>query len=529
MFNLHNISYIHPNKDVLFTNINFNVNSHDKIALVGNNGSGKSTLLRLMAKKLVPTAGQVVSEAKVYYVPQIYGQYDSYTIAEVLGIADKIHALNQILAGNTSDQYFEILDNDWQIEDRCIAALQKWEIPYANIHCKIGELSGGEKTKVFLAGMHLNEVDIILMDEPSNHLDSHTRTQLYKFVESTKQALIIVSHDQQLLNLMKKTYELSRGQIKIYGGNYDFFRQQKEIELEAHTSHIQSKEKDLRKAREQERKTIARLEKTDARGKHKQEKAGVSRIMMNTLRNTAENSTSRAKDVHRNKITDMSADLSTLRSEHPPLPTIKLKLESSSLHKGKTLYRVKDLNIKIAGKLLWDKHIEFNIESGERISLKGNNGSGKTTLINILLGKITTFEGQLTASNVTSVYFDQNYSLLDEKKSIYEMAQSFNVGGLEEHEVKTRLDRFLFPSDTWGNLCSTLSGGQRMKLILCGLTMWEKSPDILFLDEPTNNVDIQSMEILIHSLSDYNGTLIVVSHDETFLNQLNISRTISLT
>ncbi|MGO3109344.1 MAG: ABC-F family ATP-binding cassette domain-containing protein [Sphingobacterium sp.] len=528
MINLHKISYIHPNKDVLFTNINFNVDPSDKIALVGDNGSGKSTLLRLIAQKITPTAGQVVANSLVYHIPQLYGQYDHFTVVQTLGIANKIHALHQILGGALTEEYFEALDNDWQIENRCIETFQKWALPEECMHRKMDQLSGGEKAKVLLSGIHLHNADVILMDEPSNHLDGETRQLLYQFVETTKQALVIASHDRKLLNFMNKTYELNRGQLKLYGGNYDFFRLQKENDLVAQSAQIQSKEKDLRKARQQERKTAERMERSDVRGKQKQTNSGLSRIMMNTLRNNAENSTSKVKDIHRHKISGITDELTTLRSAQSLSSRIKLDIENSALHHGKILYHAEGLNIKIGGKELWKKNIDLHIESGERISLEGANGSGKTTLINLLLGKAIPSKGKLTTAPVTPVYFDQNYSLLEENKSIYEMAQSFNDGGLEEHEVKTRLSRFLFPNDTWNNPCSTLSGGQRMKLILCGLTVRENAPDVLFMDEPTNNVDIQSMEILTNSLIDYKGTLIVVSHDKTFLEQLNISRKIQL-
>ena len=204
MINLQKISYTHPNKDILFTNINITINPSDKIALVGNNGSGKSTLLQLIAKKLIPTSGQIINNSKVYYIPQIYGQYDHYTVAEALGIADKLHAMREIIQGSVSEKHFELLDNDWQIEDKCIEALKKWEIPENNMFRKIGQLSGGQKTKVFLAGTELHNADILLMDEPSNHLDSHSRNLLYNCIESTNHGLMIVSHDRQLLNLTKK-------------------------------------------------------------------------------------------------------------------------------------------------------------------------------------------------------------------------------------------------------------------------------------------------------------------------------------
>lgn len=301
MLILQNLSYIHPHKELLFDNINLVAHHHDKIALIGNNGAGKSTLLKLMAKELQPAGGQLKVDAKPYYVPQIFGQYNHLTIAQALRIEDKLDALKEILNGEVTEANLNLLDDDWTIEERCKEALNYWQLTNLALTQKMETLSGGQKTKVLLAGMSIHQPQLILLDEPSNHLDTSARQQLYDFIQYTSGTLIVVSHDRKLLNLLDTVCELSKHGITVYGGNYDFYAEQKQIENNALAQDMQSKEKALRKAKEKERETIERQQKLDARGKMKQEKAGVARIVMNTLRNSAENSTAKLKSVHTEK------------------------------------------------------------------------------------------------------------------------------------------------------------------------------------------------------------------------------------
>ena len=313
MLILQNISYTHPSKDLLFSDINLTVNNHEKTALIGNNGVGKSTLLKIIASELQPSSGQINIDAEPYYVPQIFGQFNHLTIAQALRIEGKLNALKDILNGNTSEENFNLLNDDWTIEDRCKEALNFWQLDGLDLSQKMETLSGGQKTKVFLAGISIHQPELVLLDEPSNHLDVSGRQLLYSFIKSTKSTLIVVSHDRKLLNLLDTICELSKHGVKVYGGNYDFYKEQKQIENNALSQDIQSKEKELRKAKEKERETLERQQKLDSRGRGKQEKAGVARIMLNTLRNNAENSTSKMKSVHAEKIGGISQDLQELR------------------------------------------------------------------------------------------------------------------------------------------------------------------------------------------------------------------------
>lgn len=526
MLILQNISYTHSNKELLFSDINLTINAGNKIALVGHNGSGKSTLLKIIAKELFPSGGMLEIDTQPYYIPQIFGQYNHLTISEALQIDVKLTALHEILEGNVNETSLNLLNDDWTIEERCNEALKYWGLNNLKLTQKLESLSGGEKTKVFLAGILIHQPKLILLDEPSNHLDVQGRKLLYDFIKASSGTLLIVSHDRKLLNLLPVTCELNSGGIKTYGGNYDFYREQKNIEREALAQDIHSKEKSLQKAKEKQRETLERQQKSDAKGKKKQEKAGVARIMMNTLKNKAENSTSKTKSVHAEKIGGISQELRELRNEVSSLDKMKFGLSDSKLYKGKILVTAESINYTYNEVSVWKTDVNFQIISGERIAVKGNNGSGKTTFIKLILEELKPKIGSLKITDCEMIYIDQDYSLINNDITVYQQAQQSNYSGLEEHDIKMRLNRFLFAQSHWDKPCRYLSGGERMRLMLCGLTINNKAPDIIILDEPTNNLDLQNIEMLINALNEYQGTLIVVSHDETFLEQIAVNRSI---
>ncbi|MBK1895521.1 ABC-F family ATP-binding cassette domain-containing protein [Chryseobacterium paridis] len=528
MIFLQNISYRFPNRDLLFNHINLTIPTHSKSALVGSNGMGKSTLLKLIANEIQPLEGNLNIQGDLYYVPQMFGNFNHLTIAECLKIDQKLHALHKITNGEVDEVYFEILNDDWDIEVRSQLALQYWGLDPLDLDQKLESLSGGQKTKVFLAGLQINHPDIILLDEPTNHLDLEGRNLLYDYIHKTNSTVVIVSHDRSLLNLVDAIFELSNQGISTYGGNFDFYIEQKEIETEALHNDIHSKERALKKAKEKERETIERKQKLDARGKQKQEKSGVARIMMNTLRNNAEKNTSKLKNVHAEKINDISGDLRELRSSVKNTGQMKVNFDDSNLHLGKILIVAEDINFKYNEKFLWLQDLTVEIRSGDRISIKGSNGSGKTTLIKLLLGSLEPTAGTITRTDFNSIYIDQEYSIINRKATVYEFAQKFNDNALQESEVKTILSRFLFGKETWDKKGEMLSGGERLRLLLCVLSISKRVPDVIILDEPTNNLDLQNVEILTHSIKDYKGTLLVISHDEIFLDEIGVEKEIVL-
>jgi len=514
MLILQGVTYIHPNRDLLFADINLIINKQDKIALIGNNGAGKSTLLKILAGNLPPASGHVKAGSRPYYIPQLFGQYNNYSVAQALRVEDKLKAFKEILEGNVTDENMTLLDDDWAIEERCKEAFTHWKLNELDLSQKMGTLSGGQKTKVFLAGISIHRPETVLLDEPSNHLDTFSRNMLYHYIKSTNNTLVVVSHDRTLLNLLDNVYELNKRGITIYGGNYDFYAEQKMTESDALNQDLKSKEKALRKAKETEKESLERQQKLDARGKKKQEKAGLPTISMKTFKNNAEKSTSRMKGVHAEKVDAISLELNQLRKELPDMDKMKMGFDNSALHKGKILVTATEVNFGYVDQLLWKQAFNFQITSGERIVIKGLNGSGKTTLIKMILGELKPRSGTMESVAVKAIYIDQDYSLIDNNLNVYEQAQQFNSGVLQEHDIKIRLNRFLFTKEYWDKPCKALSGGEKMRLMLCSLTISNQAPDIIILDEPTNNLDIQNIEILTAAINAYKGTLIVISHDE---------------
>ena len=558
------ISYIHPDKEVLFSDLNFAISKGQKLGLVGNNGCGKSTLLQIIAGQLSPSSGVIVRPDELYYIPQHFGQYDSLTIAQALRIERKQQALHAILSGDASNENFVVLDDDWNIEERSIAALDLWGLGQFTLSYPMNLLSGGEKTRVFLAGMDIHHPPVILMDEPTNHLDSSGRQHLYDWVEKCRSTLLVVSHDRTLLNLLPEICELEKHQINYYGGNYEFYKEQKTLMQEALQQRIEEKEKALRIAHKVARETAERRDKQNVRGEKNHIKKGVPRIVLNALQGKSEKSTSKLNSTHQEKAEKLRDERNQLRSSLSPTATLKTDFNSSSLHTGKILVTAKEVNfgyhpnsinshIQMNNEAnladtgnhpspdsndiqdnsdfkqqLWQTPISFQLKSGDRLRIEGANGSGKTTLLKLITGQFQPQEGNLTRMEFTYVYLNQEYSIIDNRNSILEQAYAFNNRNLPEHEIKTILNRYLFPASEWDKSCRKLSGGEKMRLAFCCLMISNNTPDMFILDEPTNNLDIQSIEIITATIKNYTGTVIVISHDDYFIQEIGIEQRILL-
>ena len=558
------ISYIHPDKEVLFSDLNFAISKGQKLGLVGNNGCGKSTLLQIIAGQLSPSSGVIVRPDDLYYIPQHFGQYDSLTIAQALRIERKQQALHAILSGDASNENFVILNDDWNIEERSIAALDLWGLGQFTLSYPMNLLSGGEKTRVFLAGMDIHHPSVVLMDEPTNHLDSSGRQRLYDWVEKCRSTLLVVSHDRTLLNLLPEICELEKHQINYYGGNYEFYKEQKTLMQEALQQRIEEKEKALRIARKVARETVERRDKQNVRGEKNNIKKGVPRIVLNALQGKSKKSTSKLNSTHQEKAEKLTSERNQLRSSLSSTATLKTDFNSSSLHTGKILVTAKEINfgyhpnsinshIQMNNEAnladtgnhsspdsndiqdnsdfkqqLWQTPISFQLKSGDRLRIEGANGSGKTTLLKLITRQLQPQEGNLTRMEFTYVYLNQEYSIIDDRNSILEQAYAFNNRNLPEHEIKIILNRYLFPASEWDKSCRKLSGGEKMRLAFCCLMISNNTPDMFILDEPTNNLDIQSIEIITATIKNYTGTVIAISHDDYFIQEIGIEQRILL-
>jgi ATPase subunit of ABC transporter with duplicated ATPase domains len=208
---------------------------------------------------------------------------------------------------------------------------------------------------------------------------------------------------------------------------------------------------------------------------------------------------------------------------------LKLNLNASSLHTGKTIATAKDINFSYGEHTVWQHPLSLQIRSGDRLSIEGRNGSGKTTLLKIITGELEPQTGTIARADFRYVYMDQEYALIENTLTVLEQIEKYNSSHLRDHELKTLLNRFLFPHTVWNKKCECLSGGEKMRLLLCCLLVGERTPDMILLDEPTNNLDMQSSAIITSVIKNYRGTVLVVSHDLHFLQEINAGKSIHLT
>lgn len=520
------MSYHYFNQQSLFEHISFFVSSDRKVSVIGNNGTGKSTLLKLLAGEFMPSSGTVYCSSQPYYIPQQIG-IAGQSVSEALGIAQKIDALHSIYNGSSEQIHYDLLADDWEIESRCRSALDYWELAGIDLDSSVDLLSGGERTKVFLAGLQLHKPDIILLDEPTNHLDRSGRQKLYDFVNGCNATIITVSHDVTLLNLLDTTYELSEQDIRLYGGNYVFYKEQKEIEERALAEQINSEESSLRLARKKAIEVKERQNRRVLRGE--KSSSGIPRIAFGRLQEKGENTGAKLNEKHSTIIADGQHKLTELRQRQRISGDLKIDFEDARLHNGKLLVAAVDANFKYANnKLLWQTPLNLEVRSGERIHIKGGNGTGKTTLVRLLTGELAPSEGEVRKTNFSYIYLDQQYSEVNRAGTVLELAESYNSNNLLDHEIKTRLNRALFPKDTWNKSCLTLSGGEQMRLYLCCLMISNYAPDLFILDEPTNNLDLSSLSILTDTIRHYRGTVLVISHDLNFIDEIGITRNIEV-
>lgn len=528
---IHQLCYIHADMEPLFHGLNLIVNKGERLALVGKNGSGKSTLLRIIEGSLKPASGEIICSSTPYYVPQHFGQFGEMTVAEALKVEIRIKALHAILSGDASEDNFTLLNDDWGVEERCLSALAFWDLDYINLSQPMKTLSGGEKTKVFLAGIQIHSPEIILMDEPTNHLDSKSRNRLYDIIQTGRSTMLIVSHDRTLLNLLTCICELDRNSITLYGGNYEFYKGQKEQALHAMQEQLEEKEKELRLAHKISREMMERKNKSSVRGEKQAIKKGIPRIAMGNLKDKAEKSTVKQNDIHIEKMAALQSSISELQQAIPDQRLLQTNFNSSDLHTGKILIKADRLNFSYSDsetEYLWQTPITLEVRSGDRIHIGGNNGSGKSTLIKLFMGDLKPTTGFITRADFSWVYIDQECSLINGELTVFEQTERFNTDLKPEHELKSILNRYLFPYGTWEKKCCYLSGGEKIRLLFCCLMIGNNTPDIFILDEPTNNLDIQSVDIITAAIKSYRGTVLLISHDNYFRREIKITRSVEL-
>ncbi len=489
-----------------------------RTGLVGVNGSGKSTLLKLVAGELTPADGIVRVAGEVGYLPQNVTLDTALKVDEALGIAARRAALHAIEAGDVAEEHFETVGDDWDVEERAIATLGELGLGHIELDRTIGEVSGGESVLLRLAALLLRRPDVLLLDEPTNNLDLYARRRLYAAVASWPGVMVVVSHDRELLDLVDQIANLRSGEITWYGGNYSAYEEALATEQEAAERMVRVAEADFRKEKRELADAQVKLARRKRYAQKMYDTKREPRAVMKLKSRAAQVSTGKHRIMHEEKLAEARERLDEAVEAVRDDDEIRVDLPYTAVPPGRTVLTVLDLQpaygARVAGGL--------DLRGPERIALIGRNGSGKTTLLRTIAGELEPVAGEVTA-HVPLRFLPQRLDVLDGELTVAENVARF-APDATNNRIRARLARFLFRGARADQKAATLSGGERFRAALAALMLAEPAPQLLMLDEPTNNLDIASVRQLTTALESYEGALIVASHDLPFLESIGITR-----
>jgi len=563
---LERVTYAWPDGSIALSGIS-GAFGEGRTGLVGRNGSGKSTLLRLIAGDLIPASGRVSAPDDVAWLPQRLTLHVGASVAELLGVAAPLRAVRAIESGDVDPAHFDAVGADWDIEARAQAALSEAGLDPRMLDRTVGSLSGGEAVLAALAGIRLRGDAVTLLDEPTNNLDRDARARLYDLVRAWRGALIVVSHDVALLELMDDTAELYDGELSTFGGPYSQWRAWLDAEQAAAAQAERTAAADLRRERRERIDAQMKLVHRERTGHKAQVEKRVPGIIAGARKRAAQVSAGKLRTETAAKEARARAALDAAERRVRDDGVVRIDLPDPAVPPARRLA------------VLSDGEREHVIQGPERIALVGPNGVGKSTLLERLVagasgagstvshvhnsGKTGGY-GAETASNPADLlscehlagapgagatgagaigsgetapraelltervgYLPQRVDGLDEHASVLDTVRAA-APNLPPTEVRNRLARFLVRGDAVLRPVSALSGGERFRVALARLLLTDPPPQLLVLDEPTNNLDLDTLDQVVAALTAYRGAVLVVSHDDAFLDRLGVAARIEL-
>jgi ATPase subunit of ABC transporter with duplicated ATPase domains len=522
---LNNLSFILRDNRVLFKDLNLTF-LPKKIGIVGRNGVGKSTLLKIIAGELNPTSGSVIRLGTIASLPQDQEVYAEAEVSEVLGVAEKIAALKKIGNGSVDLEDFAKVNEDWTIETRIQNHLQKFGLSHINLARRLNSLSGGEQNRLWLAKLFFEPVDFIILDEPTNNLDSEARGFLYGAIKNfSKNGVILVSHDRALLNLMEDVIEFTTLGVKTYGGNFDNYQEQKELELNAKEHILEVCKRDLRKTVQSSQKNQEKLVQRQSQGKRIRAKGDQPKMLLDAMKDKSEHTQKALLNRAKKAIQLRQKKLDLAGKEIEIIEEINFIFPGCRVPPKKVVLDIENVTFFYEEDKPLIENFSFKIIGGERIAVLGKNGSGKSTLVKLILHDLTPIKGAIKIGVRNICFIDQRINVLDSSLSIFESCQKLNPT-ISKNEAHQFLAKFLFRGDSVLKKVVCLSGGERLRAALAIVLCTKHPPQLLILDEPTNHLDLASIQCLESALNCYEGGLLIISHDETFLKNIKITRAV---
>lgn len=513
---LHELSFAWPDGTPAIERVSGSF-STGRTGLVGDNGAGKSTLLRLIAGELQPSSGRVDVSGEVGYLPQNLTLRADAPVAELLGIHRTLAALRAIESGDVDQAHFDAVGDDWDIESRAAESLDAIGLGGTALDRRVAELSGGEAMLVAITGLRLRGTPITLLDEPTNNLDRATRARLGEFVDAWAGTLVVVSHDRELLERMDHTAELFAGGLETFGGPYSEWEQHREQEAAAAAQAARAAQQALKVEKRQRVEAETKLARRERTAAKTQRDGGIPKVLAGNRASKAQVAAGSMRGTLDGKVDAAQAAVDAADARVRTTKHINLVLPDPEVARGRRIAEI------TAGERA------LVVQGPERIAVIGPNGSGKTTFLTGLLAGDDPVPGRPHGKLLTDRvgFLPQRLDGLVEEASAIENVRAV-APGTPDGTIRNQLARMLLRGSAADRPVATLSGGERFRVSLARLLLADPPAQLLILDEPTNNLDLASVEQLAEALDAYRGALMVVSHDFPFLQRIGIDTILEL-
>ena len=515
---LKDVSHVLPDGRTLFVELN---ESFDLCAtgLVGRNGVGKTLLAHILAGQLQPSTGYCLRSGHVHYLAQQVTCPENATVANLAGVQRTMDALARIESGSLAAKDFDAVGDRWDIRQRFRHELERNDLGHLKAATPASTLSGGETMRVALIGALLSEADFLILDEPSNHLDRPNRRALIEQLESWPRGLIVISHDRQLLNVMARIVELSPQGLRNYGGNFSVYAQRKAQERENASGQLNQRKLERQREQQAMRKQRERQARRQARGHRQGKAANQASILLDRQKERSEHSAG----VLQQKQTETQAQLNQrVRDAAQQLADeAEIAVHDIGVKQAarRRVAKLEDVQLPFVRGAT--RHISLTLTGQQRVGVLGPNGCGKSTLLRVLAGQLAHLAGTCEVTSERA-YLDQRLGNLDPKKTVLEQLQSTNRTATEG-DLRMRLAQLGLDARMVETPSGSLSGGERLKGSLACVLYADPPPKLLLLDEPNNHLDLPSARALETMLRSYQGSLLVVSHDDVFLDSLGLT------
>ena len=515
LLQLDRLSYVLPDGTPLFHQLQFSFTPH-RVGLVGANGVGKSTLARLLAAETTPASGAVRCDGKLHHVAQELSPEHFPTVAALAGVDTLLAALARIAAGSIDEADYALVGERWDAGARLQQALDETGLGQLLPDTRTASLSGGERQRIALAGAWLSQADWLILDEPSNQLDATRRARLVQQIARWPRGLLLLSHDRGLLAHVDEIVELSPQGLRSYGGNYAFYAEQRRLEQTRLQTALQAEKAGAKRDQREAHKQAERQQRHVARGERDGRHANQSKLLLGARKESSQDSQGKLRLRAQADRAERQQRVREASERCAPEAERLLLAPASSVPNGKLLLELRGLVLPHGSA----QPFELILSGPRRLAVTGDNGSGKSTLLRVIAGRLAPASGKVLCHGRLA-WLDQHAGGLEGELSAVQRLQARNPS-MPEGEVRTRLALLGIAGVRATMASGLLSGGERMKVALAAELYAQMPPQLLLLDEPGNHLDLASLEALARMLAQYQGALLVVSHDQAFLQQLRL-------